>query len=251
MKIGVKSQNIGASYVTETSPEHRKIDALIEEFVPMIRMIAQRLVFRLPSSLDIDDLVHAGVIGLMDALERYDPSINARFKTYAEFRIRGAMLDEIRTLDWIPRSVHDKSKKLKKVSDEIIKQKGRPPTEEELLEALGMDQETFDTFLFKARGVTLLSLDDFGIKDGVEWKLIEAMADPNCENPLLSLLSQRDKDRLIHAIEQLTKKEQLVVSLYYDEELTMKEIGLILKVSESRICQLHTRAILKLKGFLS
>lgn len=216
----------------------------------MIRMIAQRLVFRLPSSLDLDDLVHSGVIGLMDAFDRYDPSINARFKTYAEFRIRGAMLDEIRTLDWIPRSVHDKSKKLKKVSDAIINKKGRPPTEEELIEALGMDQESFDTFLFKARGVTLLSLDDLGIKDGVEWKLIESMADPNSEDPLLSLLSQRDKEHLIEAIEKLTKKEQLVVSLYYDEELTMKEIGLILKVSESRVCQLHTRAVLKLKGFL-
>ncbi len=237
--------------VIKEKPDDLQMDTLLEEFAPMIRMIAQRLAYRLPSSLDVEDLIHSGVIGLMKALERYDPSINARFKTYAEFRIRGAMLDEIRTLDWVPRSVHDKTKKLKKASDEIVKIKGRPPTEEELIEALEMDQAVFDDFVFQARGATLLSLDDLGIKDGGEWRLIEAMADPNSEDPLLFLLSQNARDRMIEAIEHLNKKEQMVVSLYYDEELTMKEIGLVLKVSESRVCQLHSRAMLKLKGVLS
>lgn len=238
-------------YRPNPSPGQTEMDALLEDFAPMIRIIAQRLVFRLPSSLDIDDLIHSGVIGLMNALDRYDPKINARFKTYAEFRIRGAMLDEIRMLDWVPRSVHDKSKKLRKASDDFIKKMGRPPTEEELIEALDMDQETFDEFLYQARGATLLSLDDLGIKDGVEWRLIEAMADPNGEDPLLSVLSLDDKNRLIRAIEGLNQKEQLVVSLYYHEELTLKEIGVVLSVSESRICQLHTKAMMKLKGILS
>ncbi len=247
----MKTAKEAQSYSSDSLMGQRDMDKLLEEFAPMIRMIAQRLVFRLPSSLDVEDLIHSGVIGLMNALERYDPKINTRFKTYAEFRIRGAMLDEIRTLDWVPRSVHDKTKKLRKTSDDFIKKKGRPPTEEELIEALDMDQETFDEFLYQARGATLLSLDDLGIKDGVEWRLIEAMADPNGEDPLLSLLSSHDKDRLIQAIEGLSKKEQLVVSLYYDEELTMKEIGVVLSVSESRVCQLHTKAIMKLKGILS
>ncbi|MFQ5587601.1 MAG: sigma-70 family RNA polymerase sigma factor [Nitrospiria bacterium] len=247
----MKSVKPASSPIAEKAPKDSGMDALLEEFAPMIRMIAQRLVFRLPSALDIEDLIHSGVIGLMNALERYDPSINARFKTYAEFRIRGAMLDEIRTLDWIPRSVHDKTKKLRQVCDDIVKREGRPPREEELVAALEMDQKTFDAFLFQARGVTLLSLDDLGIKDGAEWRLIESMADPNSENPLLSLLAHDDRDRLIEAIEGLNQKEQMVISLYYDEELTMKEIGLVLKVSESRVCQIHSRAILKLKGFLS
>lgn len=247
----MKTTKEAESYVTSETLKPSEMDALLEEFAPMIRMIAQRLAFRLPSSLDIDDLIHAGVIGLMNALDRYDPSINTRFKTYAEFRIRGAMLDEIRTLDWIPRSVHDKTKKLRRTCEEFTKKKGRPPREEELIEALEMDQKTFDEFLYQARGVTLLSLDDLGVKDGVEWRLIEAMADPNGKDPLLSLLSLDDKERLVRAIERLTKKEQMVVSLYYDEELTMKEIGLVLKVSESRVCQLHSKAILKLKGILS
>jgi len=247
----MKTTKEAESYDAGPLPAQVDMDALLEEFAPMIRIIAQRLVFRLPSSLDIEDLIHSGVIGLMNALDRYDPKINTRFKTYAEFRIRGAMLDEIRTLDWVPRSVHDKTKKLRRACDEFIKKTGRPPDEAELIESLDMDQESFDAFLYQARGATLLSLDDLGIKDGVEWRLIEAMADPNGEDPLLSLISLDNRERLIRAIDGLGKKEKLVVSLYYDEELTMKEIGAVLNVSESRVCQLHTKAIMKLKGILS
>ncbi len=228
-----------------------KMSEILEEFAPMIRFIAQRLAFRLPPSLDVEDLTHAGVIGFMDAFERYDPSISARFKTYAEFRIRGAMLDEIRALNWIPRSVHDKASKLRKACEAFIKENGQPPTEEELTEALGMSQEEFDTFLYQASGATLLSLDDLGIKDGAEWQFIESMADPKSENPLLSLLTQDDRDRLLKAIDILPKKERLVVSLYYDEELTMKEIGRTLKVTESRVCQIHAKAIMRLKKMMS
>ncbi len=248
--MGVKTSKEVDSFVTGLDPNHSELDVLLEEFAPMIRMIAQRLAYRMSSSLDLEDLIHSGVIGLMKALDRYDPSINARFKTYAEFRIRGAMLDEIRALDWIPRSVHEKTKKLRKVCDAFTNERGRPPTEEELISELNMTQETFDEFLYQTRSATLLSLDDLGIKDGVEWRFIEVMADPNSEDPLLALLSQGDQERLTQAIEGLSKKERLVVSLYYHEELTMKEIGRVLGVSESRVCQLHTRSIMKLKGML-
>ncbi len=233
-----------------TSLDKSKTAELLAEFAPMIRLIAQRLAFRLPPSLDVEDLIHAGVIGFMGAFERYDPSITARFKTYAEFRIRGAMLDEIRALNWIPRSVHDKATKLRKACENLIKQKGRPPTEDELIEVLHMTQEEFDTFLYRASGATLLSLEDLGIKGGAEWRFIESMADPRSENPLLSLLTHDNRARLIEAIDALPKKERLVVSLYYDDELTMKEIGKLLKITESRVCQLHTKAIMKLKGML-
>ncbi|MFQ5597167.1 MAG: sigma-70 family RNA polymerase sigma factor [Nitrospiria bacterium] len=234
------------SHVLETD----KVDLskLLEEFAPMIRHIAQRLSYRLPPSLDVEDLIHAGVIGFMDAFDRYDPSINSRFKTYAEFRIRGAMLDEIRALNWVPRSVREKATLLRNTCDAFIKKKGRPPTENELIESLKMNQDEFDIFLFQARGATLLSLEDIGVKGGAEWQFIETMADPKSENPLISLLAHDDRDRLIEAIEALPKKERLVISLYYDEELTMKEIGRVLKVTESRVCQLHAKAILKLKG---
>ncbi|MBN4054156.1 FliA/WhiG family RNA polymerase sigma factor [Nitrospira defluvii] len=233
-----------------TALDKSKTAVLLEEFAPMIRLIAQRLAFRLPPSLDVEDLIHAGVIGFMDAFERYDPSISTRFKTYAEFRIRGSMLDEIRALNWIPRSVYDKATKLRKACEGFIKENGRPPTEEELIEVLQMSQEAFDTFLYQASGATLLSLEDLGIKEGSEWHFIESMADPRSENPLLSLLTHDNRERLMQAIEALPKKECLVISLYYDDELTMKEIGKVLKVTESRVCQLHAKAIMQLKGML-
>ncbi|MFQ5543910.1 MAG: FliA/WhiG family RNA polymerase sigma factor [Nitrospiria bacterium] len=226
------------------------VDALLVEFAPMIRMVAHRLAFRLPPTLDVEDLVHAGIIGLMDALDRYDPTNNTRFRTYAEFRIRGAMLDEIRSLDWIPRSVHEKTVKLRKTSQKLLVDLGRPPSEDELREALGMDQEAFDNFLLQASATTLLSLEELGVREGSEWNFIESMADPDTADPLLALLSETDKNKLIKAIEALPKKERLVISLYYDEELTMKEVGQIMKVSESRICQIHTKAILRLKGII-
>ena len=235
---------------TELVPEQEKTDALLAEFAPMIRAIAQRLAFRLPPSLDVEDLIHSGVIGLMSALDRYDPSMNARFRTYAEFRIRGAMLDEIRAHDWVPRSVHDKAARLRKVCDAFIKERGRPPTEAELMAGLKMEQEAFDRFIHQASGATLLSLEDLGIKSGSEWALVETLADPNSEDPLLSLLLHDDRDRLVAAIEGLPGKERLVIALYYHEELTMKEIGSVLRVTESRVCQLHAKAILRLKGML-
>jgi len=231
-------------------PERISTDELLPEFAPMIRMMAQRMSYRLPPSLDVDDLIHAGVIGLMSALDRYDPTINARFKTYAEFRIRGAMLDEIRSLDWVPRSVHEKSSRLRKTCDLFIREEGRPPTEEELIGLLKMTPEAFERFIQQASGGVLLSLEDLGVKDGSEWAFIESLADPNSEDPLLALLSSHDRERLIEAIEQLPEKEGLVISLYYDKELNMKEIGAVLNVSESRVCQIHTKAILRLKGMI-
>jgi len=233
-----------------SKPEKIDTDALLPEFAPMIRMIAQRLAFRLPPSLDVEDLIHSGVIGLMNALDRYDPSINARFKTYAEFRIRGAMLDEIRSLDWLPRSVHDKAGRLRKTCDQFTQKHGRPPTEEELMDLLEMAPEAYERFIQQASGGILLSLEDLGIREGSEWAFIESLADPNSEDPLLALLSSDDRARLVQAIEALPKKEGLVVSLYYDKELTMKEIGAVLNVSESRVCQIHTKAILRLKGMI-
>ncbi len=184
------------------------------------------------------------------SLDRYDPSRKARFKTYAEFRIRGAMLDEIRSLDWVPRSVHDKSTRLRKECEAFIKKHQRPPSEKELTPALEMTQDEFDVFLLKASGTTLLSLEDLGIKEGAEGDYVATMADPKSQDPLKALMSHSNRDRLIAAITKLPKKERLVVSLYYHEELTMKEIGAVMSLTESRICQLHAKAILKLKGVL-
>lgn len=224
-----------------------EMEKLLAEFAPVIRHIAQRLSFRLPPSLDVQDLVHAGVIGLMDALGKYDPSRETRFKTYAEFRIRGAMLDEIRSLDWVPRSVRDKIGRLQRTFGELERRLGRPPQEEELARELEMSTEEFDTFLYEARAVAVLSLDNLGLKDEESHTLLETLVDARAEDPLLTLLSKDARDKLIEGINSLLEKERLVISLYYQDELTMKEIGQTLKITESRVCQLHAQAILRLK----
>jgi len=226
-------------------------EKLISEFAPIIRYLAQRLAFRLPPSLDVEDLIHAGVIGLMDAIGKYDPTREARFRTYAEFRIRGAMLDEIRSLDWIPRSVREKITLFQKTTDQLSKGLGRAPSEEEIAAALQMDAAQYEAFLFQAKGISLLHLEDMGLEEGDPRRFIESLADLNAENPLLCLLARGLRERLIEAIDRLPQKERQVISLYYFDELTMKEIGQVLKVTESRVCQLHAQAIARLKGALA
>jgi len=225
-------------------------DKLIEEYAPTIRYLAQRLAFRLPPSLDVDDLVHAGIIGLIDALEKFDSSRQIKFKTYAEFRIRGAMLDQIRSLDWVPRSIREKISLLHHTLEKLERTLGRPASEEELATALQMNPGQFHTFISQARAATLLSFEDLGLKEGGEHNLFESLADAKIEDPLLSVLSRDMREILIKAISQLPKKEQMVISLYYDDELTMKEIGNVINITEPRVCQLHTQAILRLKSKL-
>lgn len=230
-----------------SKPDAPEMEKLLVEFAPTIRYIAQRLSFRLPPSLDVQDLIQAGIIGLMDALGKYDPSREARFKTYAEFRIRGAMLDEIRSLDWVPRSVRDKIGRLQKTFGDLEKRLGRAPQEEEVAQELEMSTEEFNTFLYEARAVAVLSLDNLGLQDEASHTLLETLVDAKAEDPLRALLSKGAQDRLIEGINRLSEKERLVVSLYYQDELTMKEIGQVMKITESRVCQLHSQAILRLK----
>jgi RNA polymerase sigma factor for flagellar operon FliA len=224
------------------------VERVVAEFGPAIRYVAGRLAFRLPPCLDIDDLIHVGVIGLMDAIEKFDPTKEVKFKTYAELRIRGAMLDEIRSLAWAPRSVREKCGLLHKTSDALEKRLGRAPSEEELAAALGMDATQFATFTAQARSVVLLSLEDLGVQGEEDRNLIESVADPQATDPLRVLLVEDVRRRVFGAIDALPDKERLVVSLYYVEELTMKEIGRVLKVTESWVCQLHSQAINRLKG---
>lgn len=226
-------------------------EILLEEFAPLIRYLAYRFSFRLPPSMETDDLVHAGILGLMDALEKYDPSRKAQFKTYAEFRIRGAMLDEIRSQNWIPRSIQEKVSFLRRTTEDLARRLGRDPDQDELAAELKMEREELDQFLIQARASSMLSLDDLGVEDKNEKDFFEALADDKSEDPLFSLLNEESRQKLVEAISLLPDKEKLVVSLYYREEINMKDIGKILKLTESRICQLHSQAISRLKMILS
>lgn len=226
-------------------------DQLIMDYAPLIRFVAQRIAARLPSNIDIDDLISAGVIGLMDAIEKYDPSRDNKFKTYAEFRIRGAILDELRSQDWVPRSVRDKAKKIERMYAELEQKYGRPVSDSEISEALEMPLDEYQEMLTKVKAVTLLSIDELtGPNQHDRKSLLECLENVSSKNPFTQLKSKGVRDMLIRNIEDLPEKQRLVLSLYYYEDLNLKEIGKILEVTESRVSQLHTQAVEKLRARL-
>lgn len=223
-------------------------DQLIMDYAPLIRFVAQRIASRLPSNIDIDDLVSAGVIGLMDAIDKYDPSRDNKFKTYAEFRIRGAILDELRSQDWVPRSVRDKAKKIEKMYTELEQKLGRTVSDHEISDALGMSLDEYYETVSKVKAVTLLSIDELTGQNQHDRKsLIECLENPGSRNPFNQLKSKGVREMLMKNIDELPEKQRLVLSLYYFEELNLKEIGRILEVTESRVSQLHTQAVEKLR----
>jgi len=226
-------------------------DKLIQEYAQKIKYMAYRLSYRLQPDIDIDDLISAGIIGLMDAMDKYDPAKETLFKTYAEFRIRGAMLDEIRAMDWVPRSVKEKSGLLYKTVSSLEKELGRPPSEEEIAAALKMNINEYQDFLTQARSSSMISIEDLGMnRDDNDRDMLETIGDPEKRDPLSLLMTKDRQKTLTTAIDKLPDKERKVVSLYYYNELTMKEIGRILEVTESRVSQLHTQAMIRLKGKL-
>lgn len=230
-------------------------EELILEYVPLVKFIARRMAVRLPSHIDVNDLVNAGVIGLMDALDKFDPSKETQFKTYAEFRIRGAILDELRSRDWVPRSIRRKVNLLADAYAHLEQNLGRPAEDKEVAEFLGIKLEEFQKLLHQASGMSFLSLDELserGEKNNGDSSraLWEAIVDPKGEKFLDNIHTEEVKQILASAIDKLPEKEKKVIELYYHEELTMKEIGKVLKIKESRISQLHTKAILRLRGKL-
>jgi RNA polymerase sigma factor FliA len=243
--------NVAMLKTRETGPasdSHR--ETIIQEFAHVVKAMAYRLAYRLPAYMDAEDLVSVGIMGLMDAMDKYDPNREAKFKTYAEFRIRGAMLDEIRSMDWIPRSVHERVSMLQRTHTRLLNRLGRPPTDEEIAAEMNLSPAELDEFLVRSRGAVLVSLDDINLHEPDGPKILDMLADTHQSDPLATILNDQERGRVADAIQQLPEKERLVLTLYYFEELTMKEIGGILKITESRVCQIHTKAILHLKGKL-
>jgi RNA polymerase sigma factor for flagellar operon FliA len=234
--------------------EYRRIDPsqkedLILKFAPLIKLIVNRIALRLPPHVDSEDLINSGVIGLMDAIEKYDPTKGTSFKTYAEFRIKGAILDELRTLDWFPRSIRQKVNRLESAYANLERQLGRAATDEEVAAALNVDLDEFYEILAQASAVSLVSLYDTGREDGEERSLLECINSGE-DDPARLLESQEVYEIVGQAIERLPEKERIVVSLYYYDEITMKEIGQVLSLTESRVSQIHTKAVLRLRAKL-
>jgi len=224
-------------------------ELLIMEYASVIKYIAQRIATRLPPHISVEDLMNAGVIGLIDAIEKYDPSRDNTFKTYAEFRIRGAMLDELRALDWVPRSIRQKEHALDRAYEELERELGRSAADEEVATALGIELDHFYEWLNQVKGVSLLSLEALGLRstDGDSVNLLDVLPAQDSQNPARMLQVQRLKELVARAIDDLPYQEKVVISLYYYEELTMKEIGKVLEITESRVSQIHTKAIFHLR----
>ena len=222
---------------------------IIVEYAPLIKYIALKIASRLPPNIELDDLISCGVIGLMDAMEKFDPSRDNKFKTYAEFRIRGAILDELRAQDWVPRSVREKAKLVEKTYTNLEAKLGRPATDEEMCKALNLSQDEFFSLLNKVKSVSLLNIDDSAFFNQGDKKLLFGILEGQgrAVNPY-SAVSYKDlRQKIKDGIKELPEKQRLVLSLYYDEDLNLKEIGQVLDVTESRISQLHTQAILRLR----
>lgn len=227
-------------------------DKLILEYAPLIKFIAQKIAVRLPSNIELDDLISSGVIGLMDAIDKYDPTRDNKFKTYAEFRIRGSILDELRAQDWVPRSVRDKAKLLDRTVIELEAEMGRTASDEEVAERLHMTMDEFYDLVNQVRPVSVLSIDDAATFSNVDKKsILNILEATKLNNPYTQLNLKSVKDVVTKAIEELPERQRLVLSLYYYEDLNLKEIGKVLRVTESRVSQLHAQAISRLRGKLA
>ena len=227
-------------------------EEVVLEYAPLVRQIANRLAARLPETLDRDDLIQAGMIGLLDAIEKYDSRREAQFRTYAEFRIRGAMLDDLRAGDWVPRSVRENADRVGQAMRDLTQTLARVPDDIEIAQRLGLSLPDYHRLLIKSRAVPVLSVEDLQRpnEEGDAHNAFDVLEDPFCADPLDALSLKDLHQRVADAIRALPEKERLVLSLYYDEGLNLKEIGEVLGLTESRVSQIRTQAILRLRADL-
>lgn len=219
---------------------------LLTLYMPMVKRLAHHMMGRLPPSVEEDDIVQAGMMGLLDAISRYDEAQSAQFEAYAIQRIRGSMIDELRHSDWMPRSARQSMRKIEKAIGTLQHQLGRQPTEGEIANAMQLPLETYQSLLGDARGHQLMYFEDFGESDESDSFLDKQSANES-SMPLPQLLDANLRACIIAGIENLPEREQLLMSLYYEQELNLREIAEVFGVSESRICQLHGQAIARLR----
>ena len=237
-------EKVWKSYAAAKDPVLR--EKLIIEYAPLVKLVAGRLLMHVGQYVDFEDLTSYGIFGLIDAIDKYDPDKGIKFETYASIRIRGAIIDSIRKLDWVPRSLRAKNKQLEQVYAELTAQLGREPDEEEIAEKLSITLDEAHDLIRKTTVISLVSLDDY-LEQNQDVHLF-SISPSYIENPENAIEKIETKQALADAIDQLPEKEKKVIMLYYFEELTLKEISAILGVSESRVSQIHTKAVLLLKS---
>lgn len=223
-------------------------DHLLKEHMPLVKRLAHHMKAKLPPSVEVDDLVQAGMMGLLDAISRYEETHGAQFETYAVLRIRGAMLDELRNSDWMPRSTRQNMRKVEAALSSLQQRLGRAPTESEVAKSLKMSLADYQDLLSDGGGHQLVYYEDFHDDDGNDSFLDRYAVDD--DDPLKSLLDTDFRQAVIDAIDNLPPREKILMGLYYEEELNLKEIGAVMGVSESRVSQLHTQAVARLRAAL-
>lgn len=233
--------NMAAQYVAseKLSPEQ-----MVEKHAPLVKRVAYHLMGRMPASVQVDDLIQAGMIGLLEAINNYDGTKGASFESYARIRIQGAMIDEVRRGDWTPRSVYRKARQLAEAVRMVENREGREARPEEVARELDMTLDQYNSILRDTSGCHVLSFDEL---NGDEWNAHSEEEGAN-SGPLPELQQHRFKESLAEAIAGLPEREQLVMSLYYDDELNLREIGEVLGVSEARVCQIHGQALTRLRS---
>jgi len=224
--------------------------ANIENYLPMVRRAAARMIGRLPANVEMDDLVQAGVMGLMDAMQRYETGHGAQFETFAMQRVRGAMLDELRGTDWVPRSVRKSQRDIAGAVHALENKLQRAPTDAEIAGHMALPLQDYHDMLSDVRGAQLVYADDYEAADGDTHYLDRHLTPDEAGDPAAQLSDRRFREALVAAIENLPEREQYVMSMYYEHDMNLKEIAAVLGVTESRVCQLHSQSVARLRAKL-
>lgn len=242
-------QELWKEYTTTGNEQVR--ETLLVKYLPLVKYVANKMMYTLPSSVEYDDLMSAGIVGLIGAFERFNPDHGVKFETFVLPRIKGAILDELRTMDWAPRSLRSKARLVERAGEQLEKELGRAVSDFEIANQLQMDISEYDGVLRDLTMASLLSLDGTLGEDSENLtSMYDLLENVQSENPCQSLESEEIKGLLIEAIENLNEQEKIVMALYYYEELTLREIGQVLKITESRVSQIHSKAIKTLKDAL-
>jgi RNA polymerase sigma factor for flagellar operon FliA len=230
--------------------EQRLRDRLVLHYAPLVKYVAGRIGTGLPAHVDVADLIQSGIFGLVDAIERFEPERGLKFETYAMQRIRGAILDELRSQDWVPRSVRGRAREVERALEHLGAKLQRTPTDQELATELGMTVAELSELYARLQLTSVVALDEVIAAGRGPTSLAETLPDDGAHDPVAALVDLDNRRQLADAIAHLTERDRVVVTLYYFENLTLAEIGNVLGVTESRVCQLHTRAVLRLRGKL-
>ncbi len=223
-------------------------NAMIRQYQPLVRRLAHHMMAKLPANVQVDDLIQVGLIGLSDALSRYEAGQGAQFETFATQRIRGAMLDELRENDWMSRGSRKSQKDIEQALHRLEHRLGRTPLESEIATEMGMSLSDYQSLLGKVRGTQLVYLEDMGRGSDDEDSFLDRHVADSDADPLNLLGDQRLRDALVAAIKLLPEREQFIMSMYYEQDMNLKEIALVMNVTESRICQLHSQSIARLRA---